>query len=256
MKKTNLMMAVLALSVLGAGCSKTTSMKEDASSPAAIDINDYLGGGIGTGGGVGTNPVNGANSVSLATSYQEMNAYVGMRPLNDVTDVKVTVDLTKDSRDRYSGMVVISYLDNGVPYQGVFQSGNGENIGIKYANGNKMYEHDYNYWWVDHGAPVFSGYFQDQWGGVVLVIDRVTTQGNNDGVGKTVLSGSVWYKNFPTVSSTQSPYRKCWFISLGPFDCRSTSVSSKNAIYPADTYRKLGTFSGLSMSAAFKTYSY
>lgn len=250
MKKTNLLIPVLALSLFGLGCSKKTSVKEDASSPAVIDIDDLLGGGT------DTSLPTGDNSATLVTTYADMNAYVAMRPLNSLSDIKVTVDLTKDSRNRYFGEVMISYKDNGVPYYGRFQSGNAENVGIKYANGNKMYEHDYNYWWTDHGSAVFSGYFQDQWGGVVLVIDRVTTQGNNDGVGKTVLSGSVWYRNFPTVQSTQSPYRKCWFISLGPFDCRSNSVSSKNAIYPADTYHKLGTFSGLSKSATFKTSSY
>ncbi|MBX3040973.1 MAG: hypothetical protein KF789_09740 [Bdellovibrionaceae bacterium] len=252
MKKTNLLIPVLALSLFGWGCSKTTSVKEDASSPAVIDIDDLIGGNNGG----GTTPVAGENAATLVTTYAQMNAYVAMRPLNNPTNIKVTVDLQKDSRDRYYGAVMISYMDNGSEYRGVFQSGNAENYGIKYANGNKMYEHDYNYWWMDHNAPVFSGYFQDQWGGLVLVIDRVTTQGNNDGMGKTVLSGSVWYRNFPTVQSTQSPYRKCWFISLGPFDCRSTSVTSKNAIYPADTYTKLGTFTGLSKSATFKTSAY
>lgn len=248
MKNKILLLSMTVLAFAGAGCSKSMTAKDANSSPSApvVDIDDLLDGDD-------TGSSSDSNTVTLNTDYVTMNAYVGMRPLNNPSDYKVTVDLTKDSRNRYSGAITISYKDNGTTYQGVFQSGSAPNPDLKYGDGQNMYEHDYNYWWQKSGLNVFSGYFQDQWGGLVLVIDKVSVQGNNDGAGKTVLSGSVWFRNFPVVQAPQGALRRCWFITLGPYDCRSNSVSKKTAIYPADTYRKLGTFSGLSKAAAFKS---
>lgn len=251
MKKTMMILPILALSLAGLGCSKKMEAKEGTSSSDVVDIDDILDDD-----GSGSGSTTGNNTVGLNTTYSAMNDYVAMRPLNSISDVKVTIDLTKDSRNRYSGTVVISYRDNGVSYQGVFQSGSSLNPDLKYASGQNMYEHDYNYWFKNSGMNVFSGYFQDPWGGLVVVVDEITNQGNNDGVGKTVLSGSIWYRNFPIVQSTQGAMRKCWFITLGPYDCRSTPVTNKSSIYPADTYKKLGTFTGLPKSAAFKTLNY
>lgn len=249
MKNMKLILPILALSLMGLGCSKKTSVNQSPSNPqppVVLNPDDVLpddgSGDTGTG----------SNSVPLIASYADMNAYVAIRPLNDPKNIRLTVDLTKDARLKYSGTIVISYTDNGQNYQGVFNVSPSKNMYHSSLNHNDYYENHYNYWWNDAGSLVFSGFFQDAYGGLVLVIDNVSTQGNNDGVGATVLSGSIWYRNFTTGSHPTSPYRKCWFITTGPNDCRSSAVINKSSIYPADRYRKLGTFSGLSKSKAFK----
>lgn len=249
MKNNTLLLSVMVLALGGFGCSKSMTSKNLGSTPSqtVVDIDDLLGGDD-------SGSASDSNTVTFSTDYSAMSAYVGnLRALNNPSDYKLTVDLTKDSRHRYSGSIRISYQDSGRTYEGVFESGSDKNPDLKYADGQGMYEHDYNYWWQKSGLNVFSGYFQDQWGGLILVVDKVSTQGNNDGAGKKVLSGSIWFKNFAVVSAPQGNMRKCWYITLGPYDCRSTAVSKKSAIYPSDTYRKLGTFSNLPMSAAFQS---
>ncbi|MFN7906102.1 MAG: hypothetical protein ACK5P5_13055 [Pseudobdellovibrionaceae bacterium] len=199
-----------------------------------------------------SNPTNTSGSTVAfnISNFNDFNSYVATRPLNNPTDVKITVQLQNVGELRYGGKVAISYLDNNIRYQGWLESGLGQNSTYKInSRDDGKYEAQFNYWFPHSGKTVYSGFFQDTIGAVVLVIDGTQNQG--DGQGGGLVSGSLWYKNFAQVLAPQGPMRKCWFISLGPYDCRSGTVISKTGLYPSDGYKLLGTFSGLNMNRAF-----
>lgn len=243
---------ILMMALAGVGCSNKSSSNEVPLDPAGVPAPLPL---------PLPPPANpeptpetgGSNTVPFVpVSFAEMNSYVATRPLNNPTNIKLTVDMTADSEGRYYGQVKIAYDDNGYRYEGVFDSGSGTNSYLQYSGNNGLKEYAYNVWFMHGGKAVFSGFFQDPYGGVVLVIDNYVTQDLGDGQGGQVMvSGSVWYRNFPYLQAPQGPERKCWYITQGPYDCRSNAVIYKNALEPSDSYTKLGTFSGLSLSKAF-----
>lgn len=266
MKNAKLIPLLLLLAMAGVGCSSKSS--NDGSSVAVVPTVPQDNGPVIPGGNGGTDNGTvgyGTNSVQFTpVSFAEMNSYVALHPLNAPSNFKVTVDTQRDSGGHYYGQVRIAYDDTGVHYEAVFDSGSGANpnIGNDYADGPfdgkfGWKQNSYNYWLP--GNAQFSGFFSDAYGAVVLVIEgnSSTNQGDGQG-GETTLKGSIWYKNFPTSYAPQSPYYKCWFITNGPYNCRSAALtgSSKSsaALEPSDTYRKLGTFIGLSRSQAFKPY--
>lgn len=256
MEKAKLIPLILLLAVAGAGCtsSKTENSTGDSTVVTpVIPVTPTPPGGSGTDDptilGYGTNSVQ-----FVPVSYVEMNNYVATHPLNAPTNFKVTVDLTKDGSNLYSGQIHIMYDDNGYHYDGVFDSGNATNPELEYSpyNGSAGWkEHSYNFWM---NGTVFTGYFQDAYGAIILVVDGTSTTNSGDGQGgEAMLSGSVWYRNFAQSQAPQGPMRKCWYITAGPYNCQSAIMASKSAAnpYPSDTYKKLGTFSGLSRSQAF-----
>lgn len=247
MKNTKTLILILALA-FAAGCSKS---KDNTPAETPVDEAPYVPTPIvPPSGGGGSQQASGTNTATFVpVSFAEMNAYVATRPLNAPSDFKVAVDLTNDGTGRYHGTVRISYMDNGYRYEGVFQSGSGTNEKLPYSNSNGLKEYAYNIWFVNNNKYVFSGFFQDPYGAIVLVIDNVVNQGDAQGGG--TVSGSIWYRNFPYLMVEQGPKRKCWYITEGPYDCRSNPVIYKNAVEPTDRYRKLGTFSGLLKSKAF-----
>lgn len=250
---TKLMILLAGFSLMGVGCSN------NGLSAANSSVADTSLTGV-----TPSAPDSGSSTDSSSTSYtnvatfvpvslSEFNSYVGTHPLNAPTNFKVTVSLqsTGSNGDRYGGTVQISYIDTGYQYTGTFTAGTGQNVSLDGLKDNGTYEADFNRWFSSGGSNKFSGFFQDSYGSIVLVIDSVVNQG--DAQGGSVVSGSIYYKNFAQSYATQSPYRKCWFIYTGPYACRDSGVINKSSVYPTDGgYRKLGTFSGLNVSQAFQ----
>ena len=247
---TKLMVLLAAFSVLGVGCGDSNSFQ----TLSTADGNNSGGGvivspGDNTGGGTGGNYTNQATFTPV--SFTEFSNYVAVHSLNNPTNHKVTVNLTAVENGRYGGNVKISYTDAGYNYEATFTAGTGRNVKYSSLHDNNTLESELNRWFTYGGKTVFSGYFQDQYGSIVLIIDNSVNQG--DGQGGGYVTGSIYYKNFQQSYATQSPYRKCWFIYDGPYDCRSGAVSNKTSLYPTDNgYRKLGTFTGLSQAASFQ----
>lgn len=191
-----------------------------------------------------------ASATLTIANFTDFNTYVATRPLNNPTDVKILVQLQHVGNLRYGGKVAVSYLDNNTRYQGWLESGLGSNASYDVGSrDNGKLEAEYNYWFNYQGKTVYNGFFQDSIGAVVLVIDGTQNQG--DGQGGGLVSGSLWYRNYVQSLSPQSYLRKCWFIYLGPYDCRSGTVIQKSSPYPSDGYKLLGTFTGLDMNKAF-----
>lgn len=262
MKKHLLLLTVLAL-ITGVGCN---SKKNEVASETTPVVTTTTETGTPAGGGTdgGLTATGGDTVTFVPVSFSIFNAYVGSHPINSPKNIKINVDLKDNGELRYYGAIRISYEDNGQTNVGTFESGEGKNQAISGGRDNGVMESVYNYWFSKDGKTVFSGFFQDRNGSIVLVIDNSADQG--DGQGSTYVSGSVYFKNFPQSSAVQSQYRKCWFIYPTPFpgtyagpydqtvhDCRSGTVMTKSALYPttAEGYRKLGTFSGLKRATAF-----
>lgn len=257
MEKAKLIPLILLLALAGAGCSSSKTdnggdSSTDTTTPVVVDPTPPSGTGDSTDSsvtGYGTNSVQ-----FIPVSYEEMNSYVATHPLNAPSNFKVTVDLTAKGSSRYAGTVKLSYDDNGIHYVGVFDSGSNANPDLSYSpyNGSDgWWEYAFNYWM---SSTIFSGYFQDAYGAIVLIVDGTTTTNQGDGQGgEAMLTGSVWYRNFAQSQAPQGPSRKCWFITTGPYNCQSNIVNKKSATnyLPTDTYRKLGTFTGLARSQAF-----
>ncbi|XGC79583.1 hypothetical protein ACES2L_09620 [Bdellovibrio bacteriovorus] len=246
---------VAAIALLGVGCAK------EGQTPAST-VYQQVGGGTGTipvsPDGVYTSDntqyssTNSQKTVNFTpVSLAEMNSYVGLHPLNNPSNYKLTVDLSAVENGRYSGTVKISYLDQGQQYTGTFTAGAGRNPEHKSLKDNNLLESEFNRWFIIGGKYYFSAFFQDNYGAIVLVFDNYVNQGDAQGGG--IVSGRVYYKNFAQSYYYQSTYRNCWYIRSGPWNCRSDAVINKTTPYPGsgDGYRLLGTFSGLNKAAAF-----
>jgi hypothetical protein len=158
------------------------------------------------------------------------------------SNIKIAVSTQNIAGTIYPGTVQISYTDLGAFHAGTFTASAGVNPIIDTLDDNGIWTAAYNTWFG--GGNYFSGYFQDGYGAVVLTVRSTDANGCS--------SGEVYYKNFAATYAAQSPYRACWFIKAGPYDCRSLNTMFKSAIEPSNGYALLGTFSGLPKAAAFK----
>ena len=204
--------------------------------------------------------------------------------MRDIADLRVYVKLKKvRGQNYYSGDVTVAYWDwsENIPGQVRLQSGRGDSA-------------KYNVWLrkPKGGAePVggqFHGFSQEKDSAVILVIDGLTdvVRDSEDESENVLHSGSVWIMTFKTVFPVskggnscnyegrkwdyirdynkthpddpvfQRAKNRCWFISRGPFDCRTwrdgNSVNPWKALEPDGTcYTKLGDFSGLNVLKAF-----
>ena len=200
----------------------------------------------------------GSTATFVPVSTDVMNTYVATHPLNAPTNFQINMNLAQASSGRYGGTVSISYLDNGIQYNGKFKAGMGTNQSFSGMYDNGTLESNYNYWFNYNSQLVFSAYFEDSYGAITVTLvpdSSSTTTGGNDA--QPVVSGPykgyVYFKNFTVTSAPQSPYRSCWFIYTGPYDCRSNIVTTKCGLFPGAEagYQLLGTFDGININSAF-----
>ncbi len=261
MKTLILIMSVMALGLMGVGCSKSNSQANNTNNTAVVPgvgapiIIDPGVGGTGIGGSPSFS--GGSTSTFTPTSLAVMNDYVATHPLNNPTNFKINVNLTQSVSGRYGGVITLSYMDNGIQYDGVFNAGTGKNQSIKGLYDNDRPEADYNYWFKFENKVVFTGFFQDSYGSITLTLTPETTStgGGNDGepILTSTYKGTVSFKNFTNSFATQSAYRSCWFLYNGPYDCRSNVIQTKCGLLPGAEagYKVLGTFTGLNVKTAF-----
>lgn len=270
MKTTKLIMLTLSIGLMGVGCAKKSSQANPTPAvvgavPAAviIDPSAPIVGGSGT-------PIfsQGSTANFVPVDMQTMTEYVATHPLNAPTNFKLNMNLAQAEAGKYGGSVSISYFDNGIQYDGVFRSGMGRNQSIsKYDNG--VLESNFNYWFNFENKLAFSGFFEDQFGAIAVVLEPETissSTGSSDGEPlSTTYKGAVYFKNFLVASNPyvggnttgtmaqHSSLRACWFTYIGPYDCRSNVVQTKCGLNPGVDagYKKLGTFTGLNTKAAF-----
>jgi hypothetical protein len=191
----------------------------------------------------------------IPDSMAVMTAYVGSHPLNNPQNIQLSVSVADVSSgsNQFGGSMRLSYSDTGNYFAGNFITGSGT---VQVSGGNLdtgKSDAAFNKWFTFNGQQVFHGFFQDQYGAMILVIDSLTST-TGDGLAPDSGNGSVWFKNFTPTYATQSP-EMCWFIQIGPYDCRTflvgSGVNTASALYPSNGYQRLGTFTGLNIKQAF-----
>lgn len=252
MKNSKLILVLATLALLGVGCAKEQKTADTTVvTPPVVNPTYPVGAPPGQGAGTAGDSWAYGNTVAFQPDSLEIfNTYVGTHPLNNPSNVKLNVNLVDVGGGHFGGQVKLAYDDAGQHYEGYFVAGTGKNESYTSMGTNRdvgLYHAQYNTWFG--GGKNFTGFFQDAYGAVVLVIDNVVSQG--DAQGASYVSGSLWFKNFTKTMAPQGSERYCWFIYSGPYDCRSTTVINKSNAYPSDGYRRLGTFTGLSKSKAF-----
>lgn len=279
--KSKYLKALLLSSLVLAGCAKESGGGSTASPNPPVDGSNIPPVVPGT---LDAHPLAGLTTGATIDfqfdSVATLNNYVQMHPVNDPQNMKMNVELRKrqytsgsSTIDTYEGRIYLGYFDTGNYYIATFESGYGVN-GVKNPDSPSTYqkpESQFNRWFngtvSGNNILVFHGFFQDRYGAIMLVVDGGVDSG--DGSGYTQVNGSVYYMNFPVGYASQSP-EKCWFISIGPFDCRtfvtSNQVQTTSAVYPfgispktpltqrgygSPGYQRLGTFQGLDKIKAF-----
>lgn len=254
MKTFNLNTLVIFGATLSALTLQSCSKGSSTSSPQSQVLID---GGLTTPTGSGYNSAdfnsNGQAVDFVPVSFNVMNSYVGTHPLNDPSGYKVNIKLTQADApadgsaapNYFGGEIKIGYYDNSTWFQGTFGAGTGVNSDLSQGNNNGEYESEYNYFYMSGTKKVFTGFFQDQYGGVVLVLEPASGSGDGD-LG--TYKGSIYFKNFAQSLISQSADRKCWFITAGPYTCTSASVINKSSYASIAGYTKLGTFTGIDLT--------
>lgn len=236
-------LALMVFSFLAVGCAKEESSSGDSSSKdtPVVDIpaNPYTPPYVAP--GLGSGSIYGSTADLSIVSIPVMSEYT-QRPMYNPQNIKLTLNLIKYGAN-FGGTATISYTDYGTPYAGYFTTGNSASAV------------QFNVWFTKSGKKVWHGFFEDYFGGLVVVIDDGIVD-LGDGAEPTMdkVSGSVWFKNFP-YSYAPHPPTYCWFVSLGPYDCRSwkdgKTVDTTRSLYPTDGYIKLGSFQDMDVKKAF-----
>lgn len=260
MKKL-ILISAMALGLIGVGCSKTNSNSSGAT-------NNTTSGTTGSTTDT-TAPTNGSSSAMSNTvtltpaSFQAMQQYVlpgsPYYGLNNPQNIQISFNLQQSESGRYGGSVSISYTDTNGASAGTLSAGLGRNPTISGGYDNNRLQADYNYFFTYNNQTVFSGYFEDQYGVIVVVMqpDEPIGGGNDAEPLKVPYKGSVYFKNFKNANGQfvqkNQPYRPCWFIYTGVFDCRSSVVQSKSGLAPGPEagYTLLGTFTNVDIKQAF-----
>ena len=164
-------------------------------------------------------------------------------PMTVPENIVVNINLVSYG-DNYEGRLNIIYEgDNGKSYKYPHETG-GTTEAIKY---NKFIAYS-------NTEVKFRAVFSDnEHGAVALVIDQ-WAPGTGDGNPPTA-RGSVWYKNFGQTWAPHPP-KECWFVSIGPYDCRpwpSGHGMDDSSVRPTSNsgYKLLGRFSNLRLEEAF-----
>jgi hypothetical protein len=236
---------MLTIGCSGSGSGSTPAATASASASAA---GPFVPNSDGPGRGPGSDFQYGGTATFTPNSIGVLEEYAG-HYVNSPQNFVVNLNLVPFSYGKgtvYGGVVTMAYQDtiNGsvVSYIDYFTSGN--------SGQSSQYNVVYN----ANGGTVYHGFFTDNYGGLVAVINP-TSGGLGDGGGS--VSGSIWFLN-PQIQYGDGPPAPtyCWFISLGPYDCQSWAdgngnINTYQAVNPNQGYVQLGTFTGLNVSQAF-----
>lgn len=239
----NLKLLILIASVaMTVSCAKEKKANTDSVPTVVVPVGPYVPPTTGPGQNPGS--IYGGSAALTIPSLAVFSEYTG-RPMNNPQDIKINLNMIKSSSSStFGGTATITYTDNGIAYQGYFTAGS--------SSAATKYNVTFNY----AGNNVWHAVFEDFMGGLVVVIDQIVDLG--DGGPVDLASGSVWFKNFGLTYAPHPP-TYCWFVSLGPYDCRpwpdGKGMNTYQSPYPQAGYVQLGTFSGMSISKAFNNQS-
>jgi len=259
-----IMPLIIALGLTGVGCSKSNSSPADAiANPATVGTMPVADGNeivapIADGAPGDASLFGAGFTTNLIATNDKMRAYTtipgSLTAVNNPTNIKIHMNLAQSEAGRYGGVIAITYLDNGIQQTGEFRAGMGRNQVIKGGYDNNELEAKFNYWFNFENKLVFTAFFEDSYGGVVISLTPETALASNDAEPLNVkYKGEIYFKNFNTKKTT--PYRQCWFIYTGvnAHDCRSSVIQTKVGLAPGAGagYTLLGTFTNVDIKQAF-----
>ena len=241
---------LLTTTLMIVGCGSSGSSNPPAATTPTTALGNTTAPYVPTTTGVGANP--GSNFAYGGTAnftFANSNAYYLYtgRYSNNLSNVVVNLNLTQQPPGNYfGGTVTVQYTDNGLTHVSYFTGGN--------SNADSRYNVVYPF---DNGRNAFHGIFEDYKGAIVVVVNPVAATSSTslgDGVGTSGSSGSVYFKNF-SITYADHPPSYCWFVSIGPYDCRAwiqdNGINTFRTLLPDNGYQQLGTFTGLNISSAF-----
>lgn len=244
MKNLNLLILVAAVAMT-ISCAGPKADTNTESAPLVTGTGTpYIPGSVGA--GLDPGSVFGGTGTVTHDGPEIFGKYTG-RLMNAPTDVKLNLNMVKTSGGTFGGTATITYTDNGVAYKGYFTAGHT-------AEATK-----FNVTLDLNGKKTWHALFEDFMGGVVIVIDDVVDLG--DGGVQNTVGGSIWFKNYGLTYAPHPP-TYCWFVSLGPYDCRAwplgkSQVSSASTEpLPSSGYQRLGRFTGMDLKKAFNNDSF
>jgi hypothetical protein len=235
MKKTIMTLIGLAL-LTNAGCAKEKSSTDSTGTTTTTTTETTTSSSVAS------------NTVALTTTASKLAALFYNSVPNSPTGITLTLDFSSSSES-----VIISYVENGVTKEAAFGTTHPYNSSVSGSLQG----------WVTHdGSPWWKGFFQDSYGAIVVVIDSTLSTG--DGSISDLVGGRIYFQNFCRTlpcNPYQGSQKMCWDITAGPYDCRTfisgDSVALSSSKYPnnkggdaVNSYQLLGTFTGLSRSAA------
>ena len=240
----------LAMSLIGCGANQAASTSTTAAATSTSGITTTVTTTTGLGTDSSVTGLSGS-TVTLAVTGSALSSMFYQSLPNNPTNIRLSLDTT-----RVGSEVIIAYEANGQTTQA--------SLGTVHPWSSHQ-NSQYNGWTTSGSTAVWKGFFQDAYGAVVVVID----QNQSTGDGNTgLIGGEIYYQNFPEstypnslYAPAQGPTKMCWEITAGPYDCRTflvgDSVSMSSTLYPTNRganatsyYQQLGTFTGLSRSAA------
>lgn len=270
-RRTNKLMAILGAAVLmfNIGCAQ--EKKSETSEQVVLDCarsSTCAGQPPAAPGSTGSDGSGGFTSGSTValTNVTGLNQMFYNSYPNNPTNIQINIDM-----NRTVDSIIVSYTDGGKYVEA--------GLGIQFPQGSRT-NNKYNGWVTEGSSRIYKGFFQDKYGAVVIVIDKMVNTG--DGSASDLVGGSIYFQNFgdnpvydstcqsgdPRYGTCFAAQKMCWEISYGPYDCRSFIVGKDDfsntgtvvmtsSLYPNNkgstrtkSYVKLGEFSGLSRAAA------
>ena len=271
--KTLILISAISLGLMGVGCSKSntaagangdnTNSGTNVNPPGLFDPGAPTGSGSGSTSGT-TTTTGSATVPFVPASLSALQQYAlpgsPYVAVNNPTNIQISLNLSQSESARYGGDITISYTDNGVYHSATLSAGLGHNYDMgKSAYDNGTLQANYNYFFTYENQLVYTGYFEDQFGVITIALtpDEPVGGGNDAEPLSVPYKGSVYFKNFRNTSGQfvqkNNPYRSCWFIYTGVFDCRSNVITTKCGLEPGPEvgYTLLGTFTNIDIKKAF-----
>ena len=261
--KPFLKIMIAAIMLTAVGCAKESGGGDGASIPGSCTSRCDGGTTPPPGTGTGNDPTQTGyytGSTAQVTNYSGLGAFFYRSMPQRPTNVRVNIDMA-----RAKDSIIISYVDAAT--NRLVEAG----LGTMHPYSG-IQDGSYNNWYQENGRWVYKGFFQDQFGAIIVIVNRAVGQG--DGQPAQFLGGSIYFQNFNAEQwpnyPIQGPEKMCWQISMGPYDCRSFIVFPGNkyehvSMTSAETpttkgpdkpsyYQKLGDFDGIdSITANFPT---
>ncbi len=235
---------VLVMAMVLVNCAKKSSPAPAEAPPAVDPVAPYVPPGVAKGESPGSTFIFGGAANFVFENVDVYRQYTGryIGALSEISNVMINLNLVRFGNS-YGGTTTLRYKYQNTTFEGFFTAG------------HRAEATQYNIWFKKNDKNVWHGFFEDFMGGLIVVLHKTASLDDGFQVGDKV-GGTVYFKNFVKTGAPHPP-TYCWFVSIGPFDCRAwkegDGVNTTKAVHPQtpDGYTKLGTFSDLNVFNAF-----